>query len=148
MGFILVCPRRNHLNYLPKVLEAQGGPCWLGTLQLYPTWTFPGNSSPDNLTSVPGKMVEKVILDTAGKPFKDNACVRHRHLGITEGNSRLTGSLSRCHKVTGLKGGGKAVPVHFWDCSRSFGPVPHRILLEVSGCAMSRDRVCWLPHWL
>lgn len=38
MGFIPVSPSRNPLNHLPKLLKAQGGPCWLNALQLYVTW--------------------------------------------------------------------------------------------------------------
>lgn len=35
MGFIPVCPSRTPLNHLPKLLKAQGGPCWLNALHLY-----------------------------------------------------------------------------------------------------------------
>ncbi|KAK4810488.1 hypothetical protein QYF61_004268 [Mycteria americana] len=81
----------------------------------------PGNYRPVSLTSVPGKLMEQIIL---------SAITRH-------------------DKVTRLVDEGKAVDVVYLDFSKAFEMVSHSILLEklaahgLDGCTL-----LWVKNWL
>ncbi|GAB0209165.1 mitochondrial enolase superfamily member 1 [Grus japonensis] len=109
----------------------------------------PGNYRPVSLTSVPGKIMEKIILGATERHLKDNAIIRHSQNGFTKGKSCLTNSISFYDKVTHLVDEGKAVDVVFLDFSKAFDTVPHSILLDkLSNCEMSRYTVRWVKNWL
>ncbi|KAK4815141.1 hypothetical protein QYF61_017582 [Mycteria americana] len=85
----------------------------------------PGNYRPISLTSVPGKIVEKIILGSIERHLKDSAVIRHSQL-------------------THLVGEGKVV-----DFSKAFDTVPHSILLDkLSSCGVSGFMVRWVKNWL
>ncbi|KAK4810540.1 hypothetical protein QYF61_004503 [Mycteria americana] len=81
----------------------------------------PGNYRPVSLTSVPGKLMEQIIL---------SAITRH-------------------NKVTRLVDEGKAVDVVYLDFSKAFDTVSHSILLDklavhgLDGCTL-----LWVKNWL
>ncbi|KAK4810585.1 hypothetical protein QYF61_007322 [Mycteria americana] len=109
----------------------------------------PGNYRPVSLTSVPRKIMEKIILGTTERHLKNNAIIRHSQHGFTKGKSCLTNLISFYDKVTRLVDEGKAVDVVFLDFSKAFDTVPHSILLDkLSNCGMSRYMVRWLKKWL
>ncbi|KAK4828602.1 hypothetical protein QYF61_000054 [Mycteria americana] len=109
----------------------------------------PGNYRPVSLTSVPGKIMEKIILDAIERHLKNNAIIRHSQHGFTKGKSCLANLISFYDKVTCLVGDGKAVDVIFLDFSKAFDTVPHSILLDnLSNCGMSRFTVRWVKNWL
>ncbi|KAK4832243.1 hypothetical protein QYF61_021168 [Mycteria americana] len=109
----------------------------------------PGNYSAVSLTSVPGKMMEKIILDAIERCLKNNAVFRHSQDGFTMGKSCLTSLMSFYEKVTHLVDEEKAVDVVFLDFKKAFDAVPHSILLDkLSNCEMRRYRVRWVKNWL
>ncbi|KAK4806138.1 hypothetical protein QYF61_001061 [Mycteria americana] len=109
----------------------------------------PGNYRPVSLTSVPGKIMEKIILGTVERHLKDNAIIRHSQHGFPKGKSCLSNLISFYDKVTRLVDEGKAVDVVFLDFSKAFDTVPQSILLDkLSNCGMSRFTVCWVKNWL
>ena len=109
----------------------------------------PGTYTPVRLTSVPGKMTEKIILGPTERHLTDNAIVRHRQHGLTKGKSCLTNSIAFSDKVTRLVDEGKAVDVVFLDFSKALGTVPQRTRLDtLSSCGMSRFMVRWVKIWL
>ncbi|KAK4816177.1 LOW QUALITY PROTEIN: hypothetical protein QYF61_012467 [Mycteria americana] len=102
-----------------------------------------------SLASVPGKMMEKIILGAVERHFKDGAIIGHSEHGFTEGKSCLTNLILFCDKVTRLVDEGKVVDVVFLDFSKAFDTIPHSILLgKLSNCEMSRYMVRWVKNWL
>ncbi|KAK4807096.1 hypothetical protein QYF61_018437 [Mycteria americana] len=71
----------------------------------------PGNHRPVSHTSVPGKIMEKIILGVIEKHLKDNAVIGQSQHGFTRGKSCLTNLISFYDKVTRLVDEGKAVDV-------------------------------------
>ncbi|KAK4832988.1 hypothetical protein QYF61_027012 [Mycteria americana] len=99
----------------------------------------PGNYRPVSLTSVPGKLMEQIILSAITWHVEDNK----------KGRSCLINLISFYDKVTPLLAEGKAVGVVYLDFSKAFDTVSHIILLDklaahgLDGCTLH-----WVKNWL
>ncbi|RMC10124.1 hypothetical protein DUI87_12922 [Hirundo rustica rustica] len=89
------------------------------------------------LTSVPGKVMEKVLLGGVEEHLKDNTVIDHSQHSFMSGNSCLSNLISFYDKVTHPADQGKPVDVIPLDFSKAFDTVCHRILLD----QMSRTQV-------
>lgn len=110
------------LNHLLKIVRVWGGLCWLAW-----TWRLasitaiykksigeePGNYRPVNLTSVPGKVTEKIVLGDTGSQLMNKAIVSHSQCGLMKGQSCRNNFISFSNKVTCFMSGEKAVDVIF-----------------------------------
>ncbi|GAB0209005.1 mitochondrial enolase superfamily member 1 [Grus japonensis] len=96
------------------------------------------------LTSVPGKVMEQIILSAIRWHVQDNQVIRSSQHGFMKGRSCLT-NLIFYDKVTRLVDEGKAVDVVYLDFSKAFDTISHSILLEKLA-AHGLDR-CTL-HWV
>jgi len=109
----------------------------------------PGNYRPVSLTSVPGKILEQLILSALTGNVKDNQGIRPSQHGFMKGRSCLTNLISFYDQVTHLRDEGKAVDVIYLDFSKAFDTVLHNILLEklaargLNGCMLR-----WIKNWL
>ncbi|KAJ7410299.1 hypothetical protein BTVI_53883 [Pitangus sulphuratus] len=74
----------------------------------------PGNYRPVSVTSVFGKVMEKIILGGIEKHQKDNAVIGHSQHGFMRGKSSISNLISFYDKVTHLIDQGKPVDVTFW----------------------------------
>ena len=93
--------------------------------------------------------MEKIILSATGKHLKNNAIIRLSQHGFTNGKSCLTNLICIYDNITCLVNEGRAVDVVLLDFSKTFGTVPHSILLDkLSSCGMSAFTVCWVKNWL
>ncbi|PKU28055.1 rna-directed dna polymerase from mobile element jockey-like [Limosa lapponica baueri] len=90
----------------------------------------PGNYRPVSLTSVPGKVMEQIILSAITRHVQDNHVIRPSQHGFMKGRSYSTNLISFCDKVTCLVDEGKAVDVVYLNFSKAFDMVSHSILLE------------------
>ncbi|KAK4825018.1 LOW QUALITY PROTEIN: hypothetical protein QYF61_023022 [Mycteria americana] len=90
----------------------------------------PGNYRPVHLTSVPGKVMEQIILSAITQHVQDNQAIRPSQHGFVKGRSCLTNLISSCDKVTCLVDEGKAVDVVYQDFTKAFDTISHNILLE------------------
>ena len=80
-----------------------------------------------SLTSIPGKVMEKLILGTASRHIKDKRVIRGSQHGCTKGKSCLTNLIAFYEEVTRWIDDGKAVDVVYLDFSRAFDTVSHSI---------------------
>lgn len=61
----------------------------------------PENSRPDSLSSIPGKVVEQLILETISRHIWEKKIIRSRQHGF-KGKSCLTNFNNFCNEMTGL----------------------------------------------
>ena len=80
-----------------------------------------------SLTSIPGKVMEKLILGTASRHIKDKRVIRGSQHGFTKGKSCLTNLIAFHEDVTRWIDDGKAVDVVYLGFSRAFDTVSHSI---------------------
>ncbi|KAK4814242.1 hypothetical protein QYF61_012738 [Mycteria americana] len=132
-----------HWNRLPReVVEAP-------SLETFKVKLYLGNYRPVSLTSVPGKLMEQIILSAITQHVEDNQGIKPSQYGFRKGRSCLTNLISFYDKVTHLVDEGKAVDVVYLDFSRAFDTVSHSILLEklaahgLDGCPLR-----WVKNWL
>ncbi|KAK4816845.1 hypothetical protein QYF61_023967 [Mycteria americana] len=109
----------------------------------------PGNYRLVSLTSVPGKLMEQIILSAITWHVQNNQGIKPSQHGFRKGRSCLTNLISFYNKVTHLVDEGKAVDIVYLDFSKAFDTVSHSILLEklaahgLDGCTL-----CWVKNWL
>ncbi|PKU44746.1 rna-directed dna polymerase from mobile element jockey-like [Limosa lapponica baueri] len=88
----------------------------------------PGNYRPVSLTSVPGKVMEQIILSAIMQRMKEAQVIGPSQHGFLRGRSCLTNLISSYDKVTRLVDEGKAVDVVYLDFSKAFATVSHNDL--------------------
>ncbi|KAK4816200.1 hypothetical protein QYF61_012665 [Mycteria americana] len=109
----------------------------------------PGNYRPVSLISVPGKLMEQIILSAITRQVENNQEIKPSQNGFRKGRSCLTNLISFYDKVTRLVDEGEAVDVVYLDFSKAFDMVSHSILLEklaahgLDGCTLR-----WVKNWL
>ncbi|KAK4829737.1 hypothetical protein QYF61_006446 [Mycteria americana] len=108
-----------------------------------------GNYRPVSLTSVPGKLMEQIILSAITRHVEDNQGIKPSQHGFMKGRSYLTNLISFYNKVTHLLGEGKAVDVVCLDFSKAFDTVSHSILLEkLAAHGLDGRMLLWVKNWL
>ncbi|KAK4830691.1 hypothetical protein QYF61_012860 [Mycteria americana] len=109
----------------------------------------PGNYRPVSLTSVPGKLMEQIILSAVTRHVENNQGIKPSQHGFRKGRSCLTNLISFYDKVTHLVDEGKAVDVVYLDFSKAFDTVSHSIVLEkLAAHGLDRCTLRWVKNWL
>ncbi|GAB0181703.1 mitochondrial enolase superfamily member 1 [Grus japonensis] len=109
----------------------------------------PENYRPVSLTSVPGKVMEQIILSAITWHVQDNRVIRPSQHGFTKGRSCLTNLISFYEKVTRLVDEEEALDVVHLDFSEAFDTVSHSILLEkLAAHGLDGHTLCWVKIWL
>ncbi|KAK4827998.1 LOW QUALITY PROTEIN: hypothetical protein QYF61_022775 [Mycteria americana] len=108
-----------------------------------------GNYRPVSLTSVPGKVMEQIILTAITWHVQVKQVIRPSQRGFMKGRSCLNNLISFYDKVTRLVDEGKAVGVVYMDFSKAFDTVSHSILLEkMAAHGLDVRNLRWVKNWL
>ncbi|KAK4816940.1 hypothetical protein QYF61_025763 [Mycteria americana] len=105
----------------------------------------PGNYRPVSLISVPGKVMEQIILSALNRHVQANQKIRPSQHGFMKGRSCLINLISFYDQVTHLVDERKAVDVVYLGFSKVFDTVSHSILLEkLAAQGLDGRTLCWV----
>jgi len=109
----------------------------------------PGNYRPVSLTSMPGKMMEQLILEAIIKQVEEKKVIRSSQHGFTKGKLCLTNLTASYNGITRWIDEERAVDVVYLDFSKAFDTVSHNILLgKLRKCGLDEWSVKWIENWL
>jgi len=108
-----------------------------------------GNYRPVSLTSIPGKVMEQLILEVINKQVEEKKVIRSSQHGFTKRKSCLTNLIAFYDGMSGWVDEGRRVDVVYLDFSKAFDIVSHNILLgKLRKCGLDEWSVKWIENWL
>ncbi|GCB73634.1 hypothetical protein scyTo_0002714 [Scyliorhinus torazame] len=109
----------------------------------------PGNYRLVSLTSVVGKLLERILRDRIYSHLEANGCINERQHGFVKGRSCLTDFIEFFEEVTKIIDAGRAVDVVNMDFSEDFDKVPHgRLVQKVKSHGIRGELARWIQNWL
>ncbi|OPJ71079.1 hypothetical protein AV530_017375 [Patagioenas fasciata monilis] len=108
----------------------------------------PGSYRPVGHTSIPGKVMEQLVLGAISKHIKDKRVIRGSQHGFTKGKSCLTNLIAFYEVIMRWVDDGRAVDVVYFDFSNAFDTVSHSIpTAKLRECNLD-DQVMIYPDYL
>ncbi|PKU31932.1 rna-directed dna polymerase from mobile element jockey- hypothetical protein [Limosa lapponica baueri] len=109
----------------------------------------PGNYRPVSLASVPGKVMEQLILDVISKHVDEKKVIGSVQHGFIKGKSCLTNLIVFYDGMTGWVDEGRAVDIVYLDFSKAFVSISHNILIgKLRKYELDEWTVRWTENWL
>jgi len=108
-----------------------------------------GNYRPVSLISIPGKVMEQLILEVIIKQVEKKKVIRSSQHGFTKVESRLTNLTAFSDGMTGWIDEGRAMDVVYLDFSKALDTVCRNILIgKLRKCGLDEWTVRWTENWL
>ena len=109
-----------------------------------------GNYRLVSLTSVPGNVVEQLVLDATSKQLEENKVIRNSQHRFTMGKIMLNLPCQTFYGgITSWVDGGRGVNVIYLDFSKAFDNVSHDILItKLKKCGIDEWTTRWVENWL
>ncbi|RMC05184.1 hypothetical protein DUI87_18368 [Hirundo rustica rustica] len=109
----------------------------------------PGNFWPVSLTSIPGKVMEHLILEAISIHKGEKKLIRSSQCGFTEGKSFLTNLTAFYSKTITWVYEGRAAGIVYLDFSKALDTVSHNILVgKLRKCGLDESTEGWIKNWL
>ena len=109
----------------------------------------PCNYRPVNLTSVVGKLLEKILRDRICTHLELNNLISDRQHGFVRRRLCLTNLVEFFEEVIKMIDEGRAVDVVCMDFSKAFDKVPHgRLVQKVKSHGIKGELARWVQNWL
>ena len=109
----------------------------------------PGNYRPMSLTSVPGKMLESIIVDDMMSHLEHNKLILDSQHGFRSGRSCLTNLVDFFHDMFSIYDKTRAVDILHLDFRKAFDKVPHkRLMAKVRSLGIIDEVGDWIEDWL
>uniref|UniRef100_A0A803SSX5 Reverse transcriptase domain-containing protein n=1 Tax=Anolis carolinensis TaxID=28377 RepID=A0A803SSX5_ANOCA len=109
----------------------------------------PNNYHLVSLTSIPGKILEKIVKEVVCKHLETNAVIANSQHGFTKNKSYQSNLISFFNRVTSWVDTGNTVDVAYLDFSKAFDKVPHGLLAnKLVKYRLGKTTVRWICNWL